>query len=286
MKTSNVQNFGLALKKIRQMRGHSRESLAEGICSNKYIYLIEKGQRMPSAQVLGLLSRRLNDDLKNYILLSEYEDPIFIYKIVVAIFKARIMRNIEDLNEHVKELENFIPEDDRMYNYVLWNKSIYAQYIGDGELALSYCWKAVDKTRTRKQGILEIMEMLPNKCLGKFEYHILNTLIYLLYLNDYKEMSVNLALELIDNMNHYNEISQDRRAYYKALHNVTLLLIKEKKYKLAAVYLNKIIVYKHNNDYDQWDDVLLGKMEKMILANDNTFLNKLDQSSLFKILKW
>lgn len=49
-------HFGVLLKELRTKYNMSRESLAEGICTPKQIYRIEKGFSQPSIYMLNQLS--------------------------------------------------------------------------------------------------------------------------------------------------------------------------------------------------------------------------------------
>lgn len=50
-----VNWIGKVIKEHRDIVGMSRKTLSEDICTEKYIYLIEKGKRTPSANVIKLL---------------------------------------------------------------------------------------------------------------------------------------------------------------------------------------------------------------------------------------
>lgn len=67
--------IGALLKEQRILKGLSRKELAEGICSEKYIYLIEKNERNPSVYILNDLSERLAFDFFPYYGYLEFEKP-------------------------------------------------------------------------------------------------------------------------------------------------------------------------------------------------------------------
>ncbi|MDH8679000.1 helix-turn-helix transcriptional regulator [Fusibacter bizertensis] len=68
--------IGDIIKYFREEKHMLKSVLAKGICSEKYIYLIEKGERNPSAEILGLLSNRLGIDLLGYYPYLNCKDPI------------------------------------------------------------------------------------------------------------------------------------------------------------------------------------------------------------------
>ncbi len=53
----------------------SRKELAENICSEKYLYLIEKGDRTPSSEITRLLGDKVGVDIfKYYAVYDELRD--------------------------------------------------------------------------------------------------------------------------------------------------------------------------------------------------------------------
>ncbi len=68
--------IGSVIKEYRKRKKISRKSLADGLCSEKYIYLIEKGERTPSAEMSALLGDKLGIDLFEYYEYVDCIDPI------------------------------------------------------------------------------------------------------------------------------------------------------------------------------------------------------------------
>lgn len=75
-----MSHIGIIIKELRRIKNLSRTELAEGICTEKYIYLIEKGERTPSSELLILLGRRLGEDLLAQFKFSNCDDPVTISK--------------------------------------------------------------------------------------------------------------------------------------------------------------------------------------------------------------
>lgn len=75
-----MSHIGIIIKELRRIKNLSRTELAEGICTEKYIYLIEKGERTPSSELLLLLGRRLGEDLLAQFKFSNCDDPVTISK--------------------------------------------------------------------------------------------------------------------------------------------------------------------------------------------------------------
>ena len=68
--------IGDIIKEQRTMNNMSRQTIAEGICSEKYIYLIERNERNPSAYILDQLSEKLGIDLFEYYQYQNFKNSI------------------------------------------------------------------------------------------------------------------------------------------------------------------------------------------------------------------
>lgn len=72
--------IGDIIKKYRIAHELTRKELADGICTEKYIYLIEKNERNPSPFILNDLSDRLGTDLFEYYPYLGYDTKDKIYE--------------------------------------------------------------------------------------------------------------------------------------------------------------------------------------------------------------
>lgn len=68
--------IGNIIKEYRCKQGMNRRELSENICSEKYVYLIEKGERSPSPEIIRLFSDKLGIDLFEYYQYLNCENPI------------------------------------------------------------------------------------------------------------------------------------------------------------------------------------------------------------------
>ncbi|ABX41928.1 helix-turn-helix domain-containing protein [Lachnoclostridium phytofermentans] len=73
-----MNHFGILIREYRESLGISRKELSEGICTEKYIYLIEKGDRTPSVDILSVISERLGVDLFDYYQYLGCNNPIVV----------------------------------------------------------------------------------------------------------------------------------------------------------------------------------------------------------------
>ena len=75
----DMNHIGKVIKQFRDLRELSRAELAKGICSEKYVYLIEKGKRTPSTQIMRHFCNKLKTDLFLYYEYLDCKDPINTY---------------------------------------------------------------------------------------------------------------------------------------------------------------------------------------------------------------
>lgn len=91
--------IGDIIKEQRILLGMSRKALSEGICSEKYIYLIETNERNPSAYILNGLSDRLGIDLFEYYQYLNYENKTKVFKYKENFERYTQTSDIEKLKE-------------------------------------------------------------------------------------------------------------------------------------------------------------------------------------------
>lgn len=72
--------IGNIIEEQRVSLGMSRKELSKGICTEKYVYLIEKNERNPSAYILNSFSDRLGLDLFDYYQYLNYDNKTKVFK--------------------------------------------------------------------------------------------------------------------------------------------------------------------------------------------------------------
>ncbi len=108
-----MKHIGNVIKKCRNRVGLSRKDLSSNICCEKYLYMIEKGKRTPSAAVINLLGDKLGVDLFEYYGYLECEEPIKVKEIMDAFNKYRRENELdllEDANKKAILLSDFKKE--------------------------------------------------------------------------------------------------------------------------------------------------------------------------------
>ncbi len=92
-------NIGELIREYRNRLGLSQAELAENICSVKYIYLIEKGERTPSTVLLSLFSEKLHTDLCAMYPYLGCLQPIEVRETMVLFEKYKRQSDFESLKK-------------------------------------------------------------------------------------------------------------------------------------------------------------------------------------------
>ncbi len=100
-----MNHIGRIIKKYRIMRKMSQKALAKNICTEKYVYLIEKGERTPSAEMIGLFGDRLEVDLFDYYQFMDCADPVAVSEILKKFQIYQSATDFESMPEIVREAE-------------------------------------------------------------------------------------------------------------------------------------------------------------------------------------
>lgn len=91
--------IGCVIERYRCKLQMSRKELSENICTEKYVYLIEKGKRSPSVDVVSLFGDKLGVDLFDYYQYLGCEDSIAVREKVNEFNMYREKSNFIKLKE-------------------------------------------------------------------------------------------------------------------------------------------------------------------------------------------
>lgn len=94
-----MHNIGDIIQERRTNLGLTRTALSKDICSEKYLYLIEKGDRKPSAPILRLLSNKLGVELFEYYHYLDCKEPIKVRDAMLQCSRLRRVGDFSALNE-------------------------------------------------------------------------------------------------------------------------------------------------------------------------------------------
>lgn len=93
-----MDNSGHFIKYYREKAKLTMLSLAEGICTKDYIYMIEKGKRKPSIYILSQLASKLNFNIDDYLLYREFLEPDIAATLVKNVKNAMYVCDWKELN--------------------------------------------------------------------------------------------------------------------------------------------------------------------------------------------
>jgi transcriptional regulator with XRE-family HTH domain len=114
-----MNNVGKVIRHYRKELNMTIEELCEGICSKKYIYMIEKGERTPSILIMDQIFTRLNIPIDDYSMFIFSDDPIGLKKIVDGINYATVKQDYDYLEQVLKDGKNHVLSDTYPFNIYL-----------------------------------------------------------------------------------------------------------------------------------------------------------------------
>lgn len=126
----NMGHIGTIIENCRHACGMSRKELSDNICSEKHIYLIERGERSPSVSILRLLGNRMGTDLLKFYPYLDCENPMIVYKKIQEFNMHRVNIEFEQLNKVTDEAEKMPDFNKSPWNFeIKLNRLYYSFYI-------------------------------------------------------------------------------------------------------------------------------------------------------------
>lgn len=95
--------IGNVIKEYRITIGMTRNELANNICSEKYVYLIEKGSRTPSSQICKQFGDKMGVDLFKYYEYLSCKNPIAVEATITCFNKCRRENDMDALKKATDE---------------------------------------------------------------------------------------------------------------------------------------------------------------------------------------
>lgn len=235
--------IGDIIEEQRILLNMTRKELSEGICTEKYIYLIEKNERNPSAYILNNLSERLGIDLFEYYQYLDYENKDLVLEYKEKFERYIQLGDMEKLKEEglkAVELEDFkreplsydidiikilhkilvegkTTEGIKELNGILEIKELNIDNVTliNAYVALSTCYQIEGQFNKAKEAVEVAYEMIKNKAeFSRYRTVIITVLISfisLLYnLKEYDEL-IKHSNDLLAFQEKYSEYN---RIYY------------------------------------------------------------------------
>jgi len=145
--------LGRFMRSVRESRNLTMEEVSKGICTKKYIYLIEKDKRIPSVSILKMLGKKMEIDFFEYLAYIDCFDPIKVRNVLSEFTKLRKMNaydQLEKLNNEIKMDMDFITEPWKYeveYNTVM----IYLLKYNNYRKALTLIYSVFEKGSISKE---------------------------------------------------------------------------------------------------------------------------------------
>lgn len=176
-----MQEIGPLIKALRKKNKLSAQALSQGICSTKYIYMIEHNERYPSADILHKLFHKLRFDYVKYLRYADLPDALKITELVTRIDMARDFGDMVTVKAFTSELYRMDLKALKMYTD--FNLLVVDHVVGvnDGE-CLQRCYQAlnIEDYRAFDRGRLNQYDLN--------ELYLYDYLAYLVYLSgDHEE---------------------------------------------------------------------------------------------------
>lgn len=237
------ESLGIIIKNLRTKKGLTQKNLAEGICSKEYIYLLEKGKRIPSAYILELLSLKLNENLTSYLMNTK--DPVLVKNCYSKINTLREKKDYEELQRLLSSIEQLNDFQDSIHKqFLLWNKGICSYALEKNySKSLSLLEKALSITRT-----YNTMQELLDHFLTKQELHIINSISNLYFKNKDIHSAITINKRIIKNITSYYDDLLTDHLYSIALYNLAKYLISDLAYAQALNTIEILITFCTDNN--------------------------------------
>lgn len=129
-----MDNIGSVIEEYRNKLDISRKELTEGICSEKYLYMIEKGERNPSTELTRRLGNRMGVDLFEYYGYLDCKDPIGVKNVMKMFNKYRMENDINSLTEATLEAMNLPDFQKAPWMYAIEYNKYHIKILGNGEV--------------------------------------------------------------------------------------------------------------------------------------------------------
>ncbi len=118
-------HIGIIIERYRQALGISRKELAEDICSEKHIYLIEKGERSPSANILKQLGDRLGINLFEFFPYVDCIEPLTVIERIKDFYLYRANLDFDSLKKISEESFRLIDFQNKPWSFEIRLNDLY-----------------------------------------------------------------------------------------------------------------------------------------------------------------
>ncbi len=239
--------IGNIIKEHRCNLGINRKDLSKNICSEKYVYLIEKGERTPSTELIRIFSDRLGVDLFDYYQYLDCINPIAVQEYINLFrmyFRKSDFKGLKKVTDAASKLPDFhkkpwifeVELNNLAYSVFVENKydesiiktknllqEIEPKYLNSIEVAniyilLSTCYQLTGDLVNASFVLSLAHEMIRDKYkIEKYEQIITSIRISMItfnYLNGKYEDVIQEGSELLDYQSEFNSYERVHYTYF------------------------------------------------------------------------
>lgn len=276
-----MNHIGSIIQEFRLLKNLTRNDLAKDICTEKYIYLIEKGERTPSTNLLRKMSDRLKVDLFEYYKFLDCIDPVKVRDIIDGLtlcqqksdfletakiiliaeqtpdFKRKPWLHILEANRIACQIfiEKKYKESIRAINSAL--EKVHDDHLGSIfvlslYVLLSTCYQILGQSEDARNLAVKINDIIKKQYNDKTHDHMIisgriNLLTFYYHSQEFARV-IRLGKELIDFQEKANSLARIHYAFAFS----AFAYYKTKNYNEAFLYLNKtifsLLTYYNPND--------------------------------------
>jgi transcriptional regulator with XRE-family HTH domain len=233
----SIQRIGEVVREIRKYLNISQTELSKGICTQALISKIEKGEVIPSAEILYYITKRLGITLDYFF--DRMENPRFNYvqEFFYQIRKLIRERNYEEVSRLIKaERTNPIFKNRENQQFLTWHEGICAYYLEHN----------VEKSLELLYAALNLAASAENYT--EKEIEILNSIGIIYSEEGYYEEAIDLFKTAIEHMNSMAFV-QDHTIYLRLYYNYAKLLTLRGDYISSLEYCEKGILLCLQHEY-------------------------------------
>ena len=138
-----LAEIGKKISELRKEMNLTQGELAEGICTQALISLIEKGELDPNATILYQISKKLGVDVNYFFAISSTPRLDYIAEVERQLRDLRILLRYEDMMEIVETEEKnpLFYQNPSKLQYLYWHKSIYSMEVENDYEKATAIWK-------------------------------------------------------------------------------------------------------------------------------------------------
>lgn len=204
--------IGSIIKALRKEKGITVYDLSLGICSERYMYMIENNSKYPSVEILRKLSDRLELNIFEYFQYIGFCNPI---KSKWLVEEFRRLREVNDFDKLIKLNKEALASKDANKNVLkrelLNNQIVFELFLNHNiEIARSLITDEIMEITNKA-----IPELLKSECDHK-DYNLINLLnyyfIYLVMANE-NDKAFKILSPLRNCLHKYRESSLFRTLY-------------------------------------------------------------------------